>query len=101
MSARFAPTWRIYCCRGRAFAQAGQLLQPEMITEIEQIFDLKIEWREEIPGGVQFYAYVDGELCQLSMNDYPDEPMYTLRWREYSVGIDDHPPNWGLPSMPK
>ena len=55
---------------------------------------MPIAWREEVPGGVEFFSYVNGELCQLTMNDFPDEPLYTLRWREEELDIDDPPLGW-------
>ena len=54
----------------------------KMTTDSNQLFDRKIDWQEKIPDGVQFYAYVDGDFCQLRMNDFPDESLYTLFWRD-------------------
>lgn len=68
----------------------------EKITSIEQLLVKPISWREEVPSGVEFYAYVDGDLCQLTMNDYPDNPLYTLRWHNDSLDIDDHPAAWSF-----
>lgn len=67
-----------------------------MITSIEQILQKPVTWREEVPSGVEFFSYVDGDLCQLTMNDYPDEPLYTLRWKESSLDIDDRPSSWSF-----
>lgn len=65
-----------------------------MITSIEQLLQRPVIWREEVPAGVEFFSYVDDDLCQLTMNDYPDEPLYTLRWKESSLDIDDRPSLW-------
>jgi hypothetical protein len=40
---------------------------------------------------------VGGEKCQLLMNDFPDEPLYTLKWRGTSLDLDDSPPSWKIP----
>lgn len=68
-----------------------------MIVRIEDLFLRKIVWREETKRGVQFYAYVDGELCQLRMNDFPQEPLYTVTWKDFSVDLDDRPNGWIIP----
>ena len=70
-----------------------------MISDIKELFERRIQWEEELPGGTQFFAYVEGDLCQLSMNDYPDEPMYTLMWRQFAIDLDDRPLEWSLPPM--
>ena len=67
-----------------------------MITHIDQILDIPILWNEEMDGGTEFYSYVNGELCQLTLNDYPEEPLYTLRWREFSLDVDDRPFGWSF-----
>jgi hypothetical protein len=71
-----------------------------MISNIRDLFNREIQWSEETSGGTQFYAYIDGDLCQLKMNDYPDEPLYTLRWHDFSVDLDDRPTKWEFPPMP-
>ena len=69
-----------------------------MIANVKELLKREISWSEEIPGGVQFYAYVEGDLCQLSMNDYPEERLFTLKWRDESVDFDDRPEFWKLPN---
>ncbi len=68
-----------------------------MITDINQLLKTNISWKDEVAGGIEFYAYVGADLCQLTMNDYPDEPLYTLRWQDKSVELDDRPSGWVLP----
>lgn len=68
-----------------------------MIGRIEDLLTREILWKEETPGGTQFYAYVEGHLCQLTMNDYPDEPLYTLKWDDHELDLDDKPCCWQLP----
>lgn len=65
-----------------------------MIENIESLLRKAIFWRPEINEGTEFYAYIENELCQLTMNDFPDNPLYTLRWRDYSIDIDDFPEGW-------
>lgn len=70
-----------------------------MTKNIEELFERQIDWKEEVPGGIQFFSYVEGELCQLTMNDYPDEPMYTLKWKDSTLDMDDLPDGWTIPEM--
>ncbi len=65
-----------------------------MIATIEQLLTTAISWNGEMAGGVEFFAYVDGDLCQLTMNDFPEEPLYTLRWHDEALNIDDAPEGW-------
>ncbi len=65
--------------------------------EIEDILQREVKWKEEVPGGVEFFAYIDGELCQLRMNDFPDEPLYTLTWKNSQIDLDDRPIKWDVP----
>lgn len=70
-----------------------------MITPIERLLTIPIVWHQEVAGGCEFYSNVEGELFQLTMNDYPDEPLYTLRWRESSFDLDDRPADWQFHTM--
>ena len=65
-----------------------------MINEIRDLLEREIRWEEEVPGGIMFHATVDGELCLLRMNDYPEEPLYTVLWRELELDLDDKPGGW-------
>lgn len=67
-----------------------------MIENIENLLKKTIFWRPEINQGIEFYAYIENELCQLTMNDFPDNPLYTLRWRDFSIDIDDCPDCWAF-----
>lgn len=95
-------TFPIYASESRlcvAFAviKFGRSSRNEMITDINQLLKTNISWKDEVAGGIEFYAYVGADLCQLTMNDYPDEPLYTLRWQDKSVELDDRPSGWVLP----
>jgi hypothetical protein len=63
---------------------------------IEDLLKKKIEWEKE--GGLPKWRGIsEGEECQLLMNDFPDEPLYTLKWREGSLDLDDAPASWLIP----
>ena len=42
-------------------------------------------------------AIVDDEGCSLTMNDFPAEPLYTVRWRDQQLDFDDSPQCWSIP----
>jgi hypothetical protein len=48
-------------------------------------------------GAPQWHGIHDGEKCELKMNDFPDEPLYTLVWRGERIDFDDAPSSWVLP----
>jgi hypothetical protein len=68
-----------------------------MVQDIGSLFQKPISWHATKPDSVEFYAYVDGERCELRLNDFPDEPLYTLTFSGQSVSFDDRPRSWSLP----
>ncbi|HAL72630.1 MAG TPA: hypothetical protein DCP71_12760 [Verrucomicrobiales bacterium] len=66
----------------------------KMITSIEQLLTAQISWNEEVRGGVEFFAYLEGGLCQLTMNNFPEKSLYTLRWHDSVLNVDDVPVRW-------
>lgn len=59
---------------------------------------LALEWRRVAPGS--WLTSFAGEDCSLTMNDFPDEPLYTVRAFGESVDLDDPPIAWTL-EMPE
>lgn len=44
-----------------------------------------------------FYdAVFEGEHVQLRINDFPDEPPYTVFFRDQAIDIEESPRNWHL-----
>jgi len=68
---------------------------------IEKVLRASVDWGEVIPGGVEFQAEVEGHLCKLRMNDFPEEPLYTLIVGGEELNIDDVPVGWCFPSLPE
>ena len=68
---------------------------------IKQILRASVVWREVVPGGVEFHAEVKGHTCKLRMNDFPEEPLYTLIVEGEELDIDDAPKGWSFPSLPE
>jgi hypothetical protein len=71
------------------------------INSINDLLKTNIEWTEILGG---FETKVNGDRCLLKVNDFPDEPMYTLHWNEQTIDLDDAPSCWVLhynpPSQP-
>jgi hypothetical protein len=66
---------------------------------VHSIYDLlktQIAWIN-VPDGPGWHANVDGEECFLTMNNFPDEPLYTVIWRTLRLNIEDAPANWSIP----
>ena len=66
------------------------------IQSIEDLLDAKIAWIKEV-GLPRWRAFCAGEKCELTMNNFPEEALYTLKWRESSLDIDDSPTSWSIP----
>ena len=39
----------------------------------------------------------EGQKCELVMNDFPEEPLYTLSCDGETLDLDDAPPEWIIP----
>ena len=57
----------------------------------------RIKWKEV--GTCEFISEIDQCECKLKMNDFPDEPMYTLSFQGESVDFDDKPQCWDIPIL--
>jgi hypothetical protein len=63
---------------------------------IDELFSAHIAWIKEA-GLPRWHATYRGEKCELTMNNFPEEPLYTLRWRGESIDFDDSPLGWFIP----
>lgn len=55
----------------------------------------EIKWLETGDAHYPLEAIVDGEVWKLRLNDFPDQPLYTLIINgEAMFDIDDLPPTW-------
>jgi|WetSurMetagenome_2_1015567.scaffolds.fasta_scaffold169468_2 hypothetical protein len=66
------------------------------IDNISDILKESVVWIKR-PNLPEWYAFIDEEECELVMNDFPAECLYTLSWRGQSVLFDDAPANWSIP----
>lgn len=69
------------------------------MDDIPALFRRRIAWQSVNPGGEgpEYYTYINGHRCEIRMNDFPDEPMYTLRFRGQSLDFDNRPSSWTFP----
>jgi hypothetical protein len=71
----------------------------KIMDELKELFKKKIIWQEVEPGGVEFTAEVGGTKCELRMNDFPDEPLYTIKYKGKQMDFDDATDIWEIPSI--
>ncbi len=67
------------------------------LQKIQDLKAIKIRW-SPAKGKTSWAASVLGEQCELRMNDFPDEPLYTVSWRDERFDIDDLPAHWLIDS---
>jgi hypothetical protein len=66
------------------------------IGTIRDLMVVPIMW-SKTPGQPRWSALVWDEACELTMNDFPDEPLYTVEWRGQTLDIDEAPSSWSIP----
>jgi hypothetical protein len=69
-----------------------------MSSKPESLDDLlrtKITWIK-VAGRPVWYGSYLGRKCELTMNNFPEEPLYTLKWDGLSVDFDESPSVWVL-----
>ncbi len=66
------------------------------VVVIRKLLSEKISWIEK-SGKAKWWASCLGKKCELTMNNFPEEPLYTVRCDGESMDIDDLPPNWSVP----
>lgn len=66
------------------------------MNTIRDILNERIQWRKQ-NDTTRWTDTVGGEPCELTMNDFPDEPLYTVTWRNETLDIDDAPECWLIP----
>jgi len=66
------------------------------LQRIGQLLKMPIVWHK-LRGEPGWTSKVEGEECILVMNDFPEEPLYTLKWRDNRLDLDDAPNCWQIP----
>ena len=65
---------------------------------IDELLNAHITWIKEV-GSPRWQATHRGEKCELTMNNFPEEPLYTLKWRGESIDFDNSPLGWSIPRI--
>jgi hypothetical protein len=81
----------------RVHAGREQQVWGEMMSgnrSVRDLLTLKVAWQRVSPG--HWLATVGGEECSLTMNDFPDERLYTVRAFGETLDIDDAPDSWTI-----
>ena len=61
----------------------------------DEVFHRRISWKETEDVDFPYEADVEGAHWKLRLNDFPDEPMFTLFIDDAEFGhFDDWPPSW-------
>ncbi|MBS1537049.1 MAG: hypothetical protein JST20_04810 [Bacteroidetes bacterium] len=68
-----------------------------MIKNINELLAQEIKWYP-IPESDRDFISVgySKEDCYLRMNNFPDEPLWTLFYKEDNIDFDDKPPKWSI-----
>jgi len=67
------------------------------MEELKRLFTQKIVWKRSMKSNVEFIACIDGEESTLRINDFPDEPFFTLIFKGNGYDFDDAPKLWEIP----
>lgn len=64
------------------------------MSELDHLLLTSIAWQKISPG--KWTARVNAVEYTLRMNDFPDEPLYTVSSKRLSLTIDDAPKQWKI-----
>jgi hypothetical protein len=57
---------------------------------------IQIVWKRHLTNQRYFYHYIGEKLILLRVNNFPDEPLYTLINNLEIIDMDDKPGKWEL-----
>jgi hypothetical protein len=63
----------------------------------KELLLLPIRWKKVAVG--RWEAQVDQHACVLTMNDFPDEPLFTVAIDGQHLDIDDPPKTWTIETI--
>lgn len=61
---------------------------------MDELLRASLVWKKTGPG--HWEAALNGKRCTLTMNDFPEEPLYTVVFDGEPMDIDDAPPSWHI-----
>lgn len=63
---------------------------------LKDLFTEPLHWSANLPNTLHYW-YCDSypvSICWLRMNDFPDQPFWTLYFNGECLDFDDDPENW-------
>jgi len=63
----------------------------------KKLFQQKIFWQKHLSNKRFFFHYEEGNLILLRINNFPEEPLYTLIDSLEIIDFDDPPQQWIIP----
>jgi hypothetical protein len=64
---------------------------------IQEVLNAEVYWERVTLEGVEYVATLNGNVFKLRMNDFPDEPLYTVTFGNEKIDLDDTPDSWHFP----
>jgi len=64
--------------------------------ETKKLLEKKIFWKKNSTDKKYFYHYEDDKIILLRINNFPDEPLYTIINGLDILDIEDKPKEWML-----
>ena len=74
----------------------NSMAQGKISNVFERLREAELVWTQEAEGPVWSVVF-EGEHASLRMNDFPEEPLYTLTFRGKSIDFNDSPKGWTIP----
>jgi len=69
------------------------------MDNLKELFSKEIVWKAVTDDSVDFEAEIAGFKCGLRINDFPDEPHYTIFYKGMEQDFDDAPKIWKIPPL--
>ena len=68
-----------------------------MIKDAKHLLKEKLKWNP-IPSSERDFSCENfsKDECYLRMNNFPEEPLWTLTYKTETVDFDDAPPHWDI-----
>lgn len=66
---------------------------PDFLSPKELLL-LQVHWRKIHDG--QWHGLVNGRDCYLHLNNFPEEPLYTVSVGDRSLDVEDAPHAWTI-----
>lgn len=63
-------------------------------NNLDFILDKSIIWNVHEENKRYYYAYFNNGFLLLRINNFPDEPMYTVIYEKYISDLDELPNQW-------